>query len=485
MKIDKQQARKPLLKLYLKYFGLGFVPLLALNLSIFLILFFTSVKTRRDFLRADQRYLVDLKKREILNRLDMIAGDVLLLAGQNEMGEVVWNQHNRFYEEVARKYRLFSKMKKIYTDCRYYDIYGDEKIRAEYSSNEVTITVDPPVIDADVPFKDIFYLERGQVGIYTLRATNKDASLIFGAPAFDERYNKTGAVVVVYSGENFSQMIMSEVLSNRMSGQFLLVDPYGNCLVSSCIDSTNKIPAFIDHYPREWARISRADQGQFFSSYGLFTFDTIAYQEDIGHIKSASGKWILLSFVSSSIISREISREQNLYLWMGILILGLTGLTAFLVKRMLSERKIMLGELGHAGALDPVTEVFNRTTFLEMFQKELSKAQRYDRQFTVIMVDINRFHKIRGRYGKRVSNFLLRRIGELLKNNLRQADILCRWNVDEFLILLPETPLENAYIVTKKIEDIINNVSFMYMGKKLEVTVSFEVAVFPGEELNE
>lgn len=102
---------------------------------------------------------------------------------------------------------------------------------------------------------------------------------------------------------------------------------------------------------------------------------------------------------------------------------------------------------------DALTELPNRKAFRERYIGEFKRAVRYSRDLSLIIVDFDDFRGINDRYGHDVGDRVLIGFGRHLHDTLRASDVVARWGADEFAILLPETPLENAAEVIHRIRE--------------------------------
>jgi len=88
---------------------------------------------------------------------------------------------------------------------------------------------------------------------------------------------------------------------------------------------------------------------------------------------------------------------------------------------------------------DPLTGLFNRHYFNSIIASELSRADRYDRPMTLMMIDIDGFRAVNNTFGHLKGDDVLREIAQMLEQSVRDADSVIRYGGDEFLILMPET----------------------------------------------
>ncbi|HEX6989227.1 MAG TPA: GGDEF domain-containing protein [Bacillota bacterium] len=122
---------------------------------------------------------------------------------------------------------------------------------------------------------------------------------------------------------------------------------------------------------------------------------------------------------------------------------------------------------------DPLTGLPNRRAFEPRVEQEVGRARRYGRRLTLIMVDIDHFKTYNDMHGHRSGDELLRKIGRLIQRELREPDIAFRIGGEEFVILLPETDVEGAVSVIRRLQDRIRR------DEGVQITLSFGLAEFP------
>ncbi len=109
---------------------------------------------------------------------------------------------------------------------------------------------------------------------------------------------------------------------------------------------------------------------------------------------------------------------------------------------------------------DTLTNVPNRLYLDKNYNKEFERARRYNSIFSIVFVDIDFFKSINDTYGHQVGDDVLVQTAQLLQNNLRNIDILGRWGGEEFLIICPESTLEDANMLALKLKDIVEYYDF-------------------------
>ncbi|MFP4483181.1 MAG: diguanylate cyclase [Thermovirgaceae bacterium] len=140
-------------------------------------------------------------------------------------------------------------------------------------------------------------------------------------------------------------------------------------------------------------------------------------------------------------------------------------------------------ELGKSANTDPLTELYNRRFFDEIFQKECSRHQRTGEQFCVILGDLDGFKKINDIYGHSEGDQALIRVAEILKSETRMQDFLFRWGGDEFLVLLPETTIDEGVSYARRVLEAMGKNSSTHRDYMSTLSMSFGVTgVLPGEK---
>jgi diguanylate cyclase (GGDEF)-like protein len=133
-------------------------------------------------------------------------------------------------------------------------------------------------------------------------------------------------------------------------------------------------------------------------------------------------------------------------------------------------------ELRENGLRDGLTGCFNRTHAMEVIDTELRRARRSRLPVSVIMLDIDKFKALNDRYGHLCGDAALAAIGHCMRDVLRGSDLKCRYGGEEFLVLLPETPLDGAKRVADTLRREIAKMPVYWKGETLALTASFGVA---------
>jgi len=166
------------------------------------------------------------------------------------------------------------------------------------------------------------------------------------------------------------------------------------------------------------------------------------------------------------------SRRENAFAEQEVLILRtLADLLATALHNVYVFQKLQ-----QQAITDSLTGIKTRRFFLESVQGEWKRASRSGRPFSVVMVDLDGFKDINDTLGHLEGDLVLARIGRLLEQKSRQSNVVARYGGDEFVILMPETSLEQAQVLSERLRLWIAT-DPMLSGMK--VTGSFGVATYP------
>ncbi|GAV24566.1 REC domain-containing diguanylate cyclase [Carboxydothermus islandicus] len=148
----------------------------------------------------------------------------------------------------------------------------------------------------------------------------------------------------------------------------------------------------------------------------------------------------------------------------------------------LTERKKLEEQLYRLSITDYLTQAYNRRYFTEMLEREIERAKRTKMPFALIMLDIDHFKNVNDRFGHAAGDLVLKSLVNLIKNRIRQTDCLARWGGEEFVILLPDTPVEKAAGLAEELREQLSMLEIPGVGR---VTASFGVTGYcPGDTLD-
>jgi diguanylate cyclase (GGDEF)-like protein/putative nucleotidyltransferase with HDIG domain len=155
----------------------------------------------------------------------------------------------------------------------------------------------------------------------------------------------------------------------------------------------------------------------------------------------------------------------------------------------LIHRSLSVPALQAEARVDPKTGLFNARHFAAALAEELGRAQRFDRPLSLIMADLDLLRDINNTYGHLAGDAVLKGIAEIFRAQLRHYDVPARFGGEEFSILLPETPPDQALEIAERIRRAVSEQRFDVetSSEPIRATVSIGVAGFPkdGTDANE
>ncbi len=127
---------------------------------------------------------------------------------------------------------------------------------------------------------------------------------------------------------------------------------------------------------------------------------------------------------------------------------------------------------------DPKTGLFNSTYFMQQFTAELNRANRFERPVSVIMADLDLLRNVNNTYGHLAGDEVLMAVAAILKQYVREYDVVARFGGEEFAILMPETTVDQAFAHAEKIRQTIEkaNVIVPTSVTPIKITISLGIA---------
>lgn len=141
-----------------------------------------------------------------------------------------------------------------------------------------------------------------------------------------------------------------------------------------------------------------------------------------------------------------------------------------------------LSDLSDKVRIDQLTGVLNRRGLEEAFVKEVSRAQRGESQLSVALLDIDNFKKLNDTLGHDAGDKALQHLANIVKETIRPTDVVARFGGEEFVILLPNTPLNEGVEAVVRLQRELTKKFFLHNNERLLVTFSAGVALFKQDE---
>ncbi|MCG7956138.1 MAG: diguanylate cyclase [Candidatus Thiodiazotropha endolucinida] len=144
----------------------------------------------------------------------------------------------------------------------------------------------------------------------------------------------------------------------------------------------------------------------------------------------------------------------------------------------ITDRKRMQDELKRMATHDALTGLCNRRMTEEFLKQSFIQAQRYKKELAICMLDIDLFKQVNDSHGHQIGDQVLREVSQIISNMTRDADCAGRYGGEEFILVLPETPVEGALALAERIRSQVahNTVLEDEQGNPLKITISAGVA---------
>src|SRR5437016_2981264 len=166
------------------------------------------------------------------------------------------------------------------------------------------------------------------------------------------------------------------------------------------------------------------------------------------------------------------SRDENAFAPQDVLILNtLADLLATALHNSFVFRKLQQQSI-----TDGLTGIKTRRFFWEALSSEWKRGSRSGRPFSVVLVDLDKFKEVNDSLGHLEGDLVLARVGRLLEQKCRQSNVVARYGGDEFVILMPETGIEQAQVLAERLRLWVATDPML---EEHHITGSFGVASFP------
>ncbi len=146
------------------------------------------------------------------------------------------------------------------------------------------------------------------------------------------------------------------------------------------------------------------------------------------------------------------------------------------VARNITQRKLLEAELRRNSQIDPLTGAFNRRKLGEVLEQYHAQYRRYGHPCSALVMDIDNFKRINDNFGHMVGDQVLLYMSKGCQEILRETDLLVRYGGEEFVVLLPNTSLEEAQIVAERLRKRVKEKIVHQLGREKSVTISVGIS---------
>lgn len=146
--------------------------------------------------------------------------------------------------------------------------------------------------------------------------------------------------------------------------------------------------------------------------------------------------------------------------------------------KLIERLKAELDKYKEMAIIDELTGVFNRRGIMELLRREVARSERFKLPLSVAMVDIDDFKKVNDTFGHITGDKVLKAVATIMKSVIRKIDMIGRYGGEEFLVIFPNTPKNNARIAAEKLRKEVESHKFKYKDREFKVTISIGVAEY-------
>jgi diguanylate cyclase (GGDEF)-like protein len=177
--------------------------------------------------------------------------------------------------------------------------------------------------------------------------------------------------------------------------------------------------------------------------------------------------------------AQEDDRQWNIVELKEIVVIFAEYLSLSIANIKLSEK------LTSQSIRDPLTRLYNRRYMDEIIQHEILRAARQQTMIGVVMVDIDHFKQINDTYGHETGDEYLMKLADFFKLKIRGSDFIFRYGGEEFMLILPESSVEDTCKYAESLRKEIKNMKVHFRGQLLpSITLSFGIAAYPDHGLD-
>jgi diguanylate cyclase (GGDEF)-like protein len=150
------------------------------------------------------------------------------------------------------------------------------------------------------------------------------------------------------------------------------------------------------------------------------------------------------------------------------------------------ERAMLLSDLERLAVTDGLTGLYNYRHFQERYREEVNLCRRYHHPLAVMLIDLDGFKQVNDTYGHLEGDYLLVQVAEMLRNTLRNTELIARYGGDEFVVLMPSTNLQGGVTAANRVLQAARKTQFLdTLGEpRFAITLSIGVAAYPNSTQN-
>ncbi|OPX55623.1 diguanylate cyclase (GGDEF) domain-containing protein [Oceanospirillum multiglobuliferum] len=214
------------------------------------------------------------------------------------------------------------------------------------------------------------------------------------------------------------------------------------------------------------------------------------YQQRFSLSNIGNHQWQLLVAPSEGFVSENKSDLAYIVMLFGLVVTGLlsaylrmTSKRAFEIEEIVTQRTHDLHEvtkqLKHISQTDELTDIANRRHFDHEFDQEWKRTRREQQPISLVLFDLDFFKQYNDHYGHLQGDECLINISELIKSVIsRPGDLFARFGGEEFVLLLPNTPIEGAMKIAEECRQLVESISIPHQKSSISEVVTISAGVY-------
>lgn len=450
------------------YFLRTFLPLSIITAIIISLFCYIEIKNHAENITHTVISTLNNENKIFNNTIDTIKSDVLFLkkTTETEYEDYYPQSFHTFITHLTKTFLFFSKSRKIYGQIRMIGTNGQELIRI--NSRNKTIKAVPTnqlqnkkhryyFIKAAALSNNEIYFSPLDLNMDQKKIEHPFKPMIrIGTPIYNKKGTKLGVIILNYNAQYLldhlkraTTPIPGNLFLINKDDHFLIAPnanyTWGNMLRSRRNITTKTI------FPQLWKRLITKQQSKLYTKRYVFFIQN--FTQKLSSLKHSDLHLTLLwRLYWRQILPISLKYYLIILVILLISIIFISRFWSLLRTKHVEHEK----QLNFFATTDPLTGIFNRRSLLKAGILECERSKRTGKTFSLLMIDIDHFKKINDTHGHLNGDKALSAIAATIKSIIRKIDIPARFGGEEFVVIMPETSLQQATILAKRLHQAIS-----------------------------